>query len=511
MNQLKIGSFLSYLQMALSIIIGIVFTPITIRLLGQNEYGLYNTVASTISMLLLLGLNFNSGYIRYYAKYKKEKDTDSIYRLNGMFLLIFSLIGIVTFICGMFLTNHLPLIFSDGLTSEEYGIARILMLLMTINTSLYFPMSVFSTIVSAHERFIYLKVLGILRTIIGPLLTIPVLLLGYGSIGMVTVTLIISILTDLSYLFYTLKYLGERFWFNSFEKGLLKSLFVYCSFITINSIIDQVNWNIDKILLGRFRGTAEVAVYSVGYSLFHYYLMFSCAISGVFTPRIHKIYNEWKDKPEELNQRFTDLMIRVSRIQYLILGLIASGVVFFGQAFLHFWVGDGFEKSYYVALLLIIPASIELIQNLGIEIQRAENKHQFRSFAYLIMAFINLFLSIWLCQIYGAIGSAIGTALSLILANGLIMNIYYYKKCGINIPLFWKTILHMSWGLLPPVIFGIVIRKIIPMTSLLRLVLCILLYTLVYACSMWRLGMNNEEKELVRNFVRKFTTRHSKG
>ena len=71
-NQLKAGVILSYLQMALNIIIGLAYTPIMIRTLGQSEYGLYNTISSTISMLSILSLGFNSGYIRYYAKYKKE-------------------------------------------------------------------------------------------------------------------------------------------------------------------------------------------------------------------------------------------------------------------------------------------------------------------------------------------------------------------------------------------------------------------------------------------------------
>ncbi len=503
MDQLKSGTLLSYLQMALSVIIGIVYTPVMIRLLGQNEYGLYNTVASTISMLSVLSLGFNSGYIRYYARYKKEKRKEATYRLNGMFLLIFSIIGAIAFLCGLYLTNHLQLVFSKGLTSEEYRIARILMLLLTINLSVSFPMSVFQTIISAHERFVYLKMLGVLKTVLGPMLTMPVLLAGYGSIGMVTVTLVVSFLTDLLYLFYTTKRLKERFVFGSFEKGLLKSLLGYSGFIALNIIIDQINWNIDKTLLGRFRGTAEVAVYSVGFSLYHYYMLISTSISGVFTPRIHRIYNEWKEQPEELDQRFTELFIRVSRIQYLVLGLVASGVAFFGQVFIHYWVGDGFENAYFVALLLIFPASIALIQSLGIEIQRAENRHQFRSIVYALMALINLGLSIWLCQIYGAVGSAIGTAISLIAANGLIMNVYYYKKCGIDIPLFWKNMMRMLPGAIPPVLFGILITKVFPMTSVLRMAICILMYVVVYACSVWLLSMNDYEKELIRSFVRK--------
>ena len=503
MDQLKLGTLLSYLQMALSVIIGIVYTPVMIRLLGQNEYGLYNTVASTISMLSVLSLGFNSGYIRYYARYKKEKRTDAVYRLNGMFLLIFSIIGIIAFLCGMYLTNHLQLVFSNGLTPEEYGTARILMLLLTINLAVSFPMSVFQTIISAHERFVYLKMLGVLRTVLGPMLTLPVLLMGYGSIGMVTVTLLVSFITDLSYLLYTTRRLKERFVFSSFERGLLRSLLGYSGFIALNIIIDQINWNIDKILLARYRGTAEVAVYSVGFSLYHYYMLISSSISGVFTPRIHRIYNEWKEQPEELDQRFTGLFIRVSRIQLLVLGLVASGVALFGQVFIYYWVGDGFENSYFVALLLIFPASIALVQSLGIEIQRAENRHHFRSIAYAFMALINLGLSIWLCQKYGAVGSAIGTSISLIVANGLIMNVYYYKKCGIDIPLFWKTIMRMLPGMIPPVLFGILITKVFPMTSFLRMAMCILMYTSVFACSVWLLSMNDSEKELIRSFVRK--------
>ena len=71
-NQLKAGAIISYLQMAIQILIGLVYTPVMIRLLGQSEYGLYNTVASTISILSVLRLGFNNSYIRYYSIYKKR-------------------------------------------------------------------------------------------------------------------------------------------------------------------------------------------------------------------------------------------------------------------------------------------------------------------------------------------------------------------------------------------------------------------------------------------------------
>ncbi len=147
-NQLKLGVILSYSQMVLGIIIGIIQAPIVIRCLGQSEYGLYNTIVSTLSMLSILSLGFNSSYIRFYSRYKKEENQEAIYRLNGLFLLIFTIIGLVAFGCGTFLTYNLELVFAGGLTNTEYATAKILMWILTINLAFTFPMSVFQNIIS---------------------------------------------------------------------------------------------------------------------------------------------------------------------------------------------------------------------------------------------------------------------------------------------------------------------------------------------------------------------------
>lgn len=496
-NQLKAGAFLSYLQMALSIIIGLIYTPQMIRLLGASEYGLYNTAASTISMLSILSLGFNASYIRYYSRYKVNEDIKSIEKLNGLFLSIFATIGLIAFICGIVLSNNLTFVFDTGLTDAEYRKARILMLLLTFNLSIGFPMTVFTCIISAHEKFIIQKILGMIKTVLSPLVTLPLLLMGYRSIAMVIVTVSLSLITDLFYLYYVLKVLKVGFSFHDFEKGLVKDMFIFTFFIALNILINQINLNIDKILLARFKGTVMVAVYSVGFALYGYYESFSTSISHVFTPRIHKIVNSFSD----LNERkaaLTNLLTKVGRIQYLILSLIMSGVVIFGRSFIeNYWAGPEYSDSYYVALLLMVPATIPLIQNLGLEIQRAQNKHQFRSIAYFIMAILNLIVSVYLCQLYGAVGSAIGTCCATIFANGFIMNVYYHKRCNIDIILFWKEILRLSRGLIIPIIAGIVITRYINMNSILYFLLCVAAYSALYYISMWFFGMNKYEKQLV--------------
>lgn len=495
-RQIKMGALLSYFQMFMNVVIGLVYTPVMLRLLGQTEYGLYNTVSSTISMLAVLNLGFNGSYIRYYAKYKNEENMDAIYRLNGLFLIIFIVIGIVAMLCGTYLAFNLNLVFKNGLTEGEYATAKVLMLLLTLNLAVSFITNVFSNIISANERFIFLKLIGMIRTVLSPLVSLPLLLMGYKSIALVCVTVTLSFITDAVYVYYVFKKLKYKFYFKNIEKGLFVDLFAFTSFIAINLIIDQINWNIDKMLLARFKGVISVAIYSVGYTLTLYYQMFSMSISNVFTPKIHTIVASNKDIGMR-NKQLTDLFVRVGRIQFIVLALVASGIVLFGEVFIKYWAGDGYNDSYYVALLLIIPITIPLIQNVGIEIQRAENKHKFRSIVYTIMAIINLISSIYLCQIYGPIGSAIGTFASLILANGIIMNIYYHKRCGIDIIKFWTNILRVSIGLVAPIVCGIFLKNYIKTDNMIELIGVILIYSCIYIISMWLVGMDESERDLI--------------
>ena len=502
-RNLKWGSFLSYVQLFFSIVISLFYTPIMIRLLGQNEYGLYQTVLSTVSMLCILSLGFHSGYIRFFTRYRKNNDREAIFRLNGLYISVFLVIGLVAFACVMYLSNHASLLFDKGLTEAEYALAKKLLVILAVNLGVYFPASVFETIISAHEKFVLQKAVAILGTLLSPLVTLPLLFMGFRSVAIVLVSVSINFLTHFVN-FYVVRYrLKQKFYFSGFEKGLMKSLVSFTIFIGLDLIINQINWNVDKVLLARFQGTAQVAVYSVGMSIYHYFSEFASSISYVFTPKIHGIYNQYREDPQRRNEEFTDLFINVGRIQFLLLALLASGVILWGREFIGYWVGEGYEDAYWVALLLVLPSLIALIQNVGIEIQRSMNKHQFRSIAYMLMAIINVGLTIVLCQRYGSVGAAVGTAISLVLANGITMNIYYFKKCGINIPRFWKNIGIQARGLVVPVLLGIGMKRLFPVNSAWMMLAQIAVYTFIYAVSMWLVGMNDFEKSLITGIAGK--------
>ena len=501
-NQRKAGVLLSYAGELVKILVNLIYTPIMLRLLGQSEYGLYQLVYSVVSYLSLLSLGFGSSYLRFFSRYKAINDEDEIARLNGMFMIIFCSISVICLLCGAVMVENIRNIFGTGLTDREYETARILMGLLIINLAMTFPNSVFNCSITAHERFLFQKLLIFLQNLFSPFLTLPLLIMGYGSVGMVSATTLLTFTVLLSNMFYCFKKLHISFKFIGLKIALLKEMWVFTFFIFLNQIIDQINWSVDKFLLGRLVGTTGVAIYGLGGQINTMYLQFSTSISNVFVPKVNKIVATSND-----NVELTRLFTRIGRIQFIVLALIFTGFIFLGKPFMNVWGGEGYGESYYITLWLILPVTIPLIQNLGTEIQRAKNMHKVRSVVYFFIAIANIFISIPLIKIFGPTGAAMGTAISLLAGNGLFMNWYYQKHIGLDMFYFWKEIAKFIPGLVIPCIFGVCLMLFMNVHGLMQIVAYALVYSVVYIVSMYFLGMNQEEKRLVDGPIRKMLRR----
>ncbi|MFR4948354.1 oligosaccharide flippase family protein [Thomasclavelia spiroformis] len=501
-NQLKIGVILSYITMFAQNIIGILYTPIMLRLLGKSEYGLYQLVYSVVSYLGLLSFGFGSAYVRFYSRYKVKDDEDGIARLNGMFITIFLIIALISVLAGSVLVFNVELIFKQGLTHSEISTARILMILMVFNLAVTFPSSVFDSYVTAHECYFFQRVVSLLQTVLNPFLTLPLLLMGYKSISLVVVTTILTVGKFIMNMYYCRKKIDMRFKFKNMQFSLLKEIWVFSFFIFLNMIVDQINWSVDKFILGMFGGTVAVAVYAVGGQINTLYMSLSTSVSSVFIPRINTIVADNDD-----NNQLTDIFTRVGRIQFIVLALVLNGFILLGKYFISVWAGNGYDSAYYVVLLLIIPVTVPLIQNLGIEIQRAKNMHKFRSIIYFMIAIGNVLISIPLTKAYGEVGAAFGTAITMILGNIIIMNWYYHTRVKLNMKYFWSNIFKLFPAILISFCIGLVASKTIVVNSIINFIIVGCIYVIAYFICMYLIGLNSYEKGLFDGAVNKVLRR----
>lgn len=501
--QLKAGTFLTYFQLVLSTAISLVYTPEMLRLLGKTEYGLYSIAATTVSYVNILNMGFASSYVRFYSRDKARNDENAIARTNGLFLLVFVGIGIIAFIAGIALSFSTELIFKDGLNPQEHQTARIIIVILTVSTSYNLLTSLFSSMITAHEEFIFLKSVNIIKTIVSPTLIWILLLRGYKSIMMASITSGLILLSDTIYVLFCLFKLKVKFKFDRINFRDFSEISAFSGFIALNSIVDQINWSVDKILLGRYWGAAYTAVYSVASQVNSIYMQLSTGISNVFIPRINKIVAEKRPFNE-----MDDLFIKIGRLQTIVLLPVIMGFIFFGKQFITLWTPEGYSDSYYIALLLMVPTTIPYIQNAGVTIQTAMNKHQFRAILYAVMAGINFLLSILLCKRYGGIGCALGTAVSIIIANVIIMNAYYQKGLGLNIKRFWKELCSFLPTIIVLVIAGIFVKRFLAINSYLRLMLYALLYVGVYCVTVYCFSLNKHEKNIFNNLIIKVVKHH---
>ena len=194
----------------------------------------------------------------------------------------------------------------------------------------------------------------------------------------------------------------------------------------------------------------------------------------------------------------------------MLLMLVLTGFIFVGRTFILAWGGADYEGAFSIALMLMVPVTIPLIQNLGIEIQRAKNMHQFRSKVYIFMALGNVAISIPLGMRWGGLGCAAGTAISLLLGNGLVMNLYYHYRIGLDMVRFWRSIGSTLPGMMIPVATGIAAVKLFSFKGYPGVLVFAIPYTLVYCACIWCLSMDESEKALVHSAIHKLQGRRKR-
>ncbi len=497
-NQRKVGAILSYVSIIITTLIQLIYTPFLIKMLGQSEYGLYSLANSIIGYLTVLDLGFGNAIIVYTAKYRATNNIEAEQKLHGMFKIVFYIIGLVAMIFGIILFFNVNNIFGNTMSDIELQKTRIMMLILTFNLGITFGFSIYTSIINAYEKFVFQKVLAIISTLLKPALMIPLLFLGYKSIELTIIITLVNVIVMLSNYFYCKNKLRLNIKFKGFDRILFKTILGYSIWLFIGSIVDKANWSVDNFVLGAVSGTVAVSIYSVAAQLNTLFINLSTAVSNVLLPKVSKMVAK-----KASNEELTNELIKIGRIQYYIIFLMCTGLILFGRQFLDLWVGQDYKEAYYVALILIIPVCIPLIQNLGISIMQAMNKFKFRSISMFIMAIINVIISVFLAKAYGPIGAAIGTGISLILCNGIIMNIYYYYEIKLDVIKFWKSIINMTIKFIIPIIIIVPILYCTNLSNIMDMVLLIPLYCILYGIVCYLLVMNEYEKGIIKTVLLK--------
>lgn len=498
-NQRKIGVVLSYLLIMLHAAIGFIYVPILLHFMGRNEYGLYQLMGSLIAYFSVMDFGLTATVIRFYTKYQSLDDHEKMNNVIGLSKRLYSILTVLTLVLGVFIFFNIENIFGNSLTNYEIVESKKIFIMLLINIVITLMTNVYSSLIIANEKFVFIKSLSIIQEILQPIAVVSILAISPKAFTMTLILTVSNLIVGLIKVLYTDKILGIKGKLKFLDKELLKNIIRFSVSVFTVSLVDQVFWRSNQVLLGIFLGTSTVAVYSIAAQIYMNYMPISTVIQGVYLPKVTKsVMSNISDK------ELSDFFIRIGRIQFMMLSAILIGFILYGQDFINLWVGKNFNEAYWITLIILIPFTIDLIQNIGLTIMQAKNQYSFRAKLYIIMAFLNIVLSFILIPKYGVLGTAIALGFSLFIGNGIIMNVYYYYKVGINIPLFWKRILSIIPSFIIPVSIGYLIKWFITITNFASLGLAVIIFILVYMISVWTIGMDDFERNYFVSAISKF-------
>lgn len=497
-SQIKAGAILSYINIGIGNIIPLLYTPLMLSLLGQSEYGLFKIASSMTSYLSLMALGIGSAVTRYMIKAREEGGEEAEERTFGLFHLIFQGIAVLTCLVGAIIICNIDVFYEDALNQLQLERMRILVGIMVLNMAVGFSATSYNAAVITHERFVFSQGLNILSTVGIPVLNIVLLLLGYGSVGMASVSLGVNVICRIIYVLYVRKKLALKPRYSCMPRHYVQDILKFSFWILVGNIASKLYNATDTVIIGMIPTLATVgaAIYSVGTTFSNIMFSLAQAIPSLFAPKANKlVFSGATDK------QISDLVIKVGRLQAYVVALVACGFVAFGKQFIHWYAGTEYTQSYWIAVIIMIPNCIPLVQSVAHSVMQAKNLHRFRAVLYLIIALVNVIATICLIRPLGLIGAALPTGIAFLIGHGLILNLYYWKCVKIDIPRFWKRVVPIfSIGAILS-LATCLLSRVIDFYSFKMLFLGIVVYTGLYLGLSFILVMNDDEKKEIHKMI----------
>lgn len=445
-RQRKFGLMLGYLSIALRNVLGLLLIPFIIHHVGVDEYGVYSLVSSIILYLIILEMGLANTAIRFLSKYQAENDLSGQSLFIGLMLMIYTVITFIAMSVGYGFYLQLENIFSSSLTPNEVELLKQTFAILMVNIAITLMSNTFTGVITAKERFVFETGSQILLFVLRCILVVVALSQGASIVAIVVIDTVINAIQMVLRVGFVYGKLKIRPTFSGIDRPLVKEVFVYTLFIALNVIVNQINWRVDNFIIGIMVSSAAVAVYNIGNQLILSFIAFASAISNVFAPKIVKMVT-LKATPEEI----TSELIRIARMQMLVLGFVLSAFVVFGPLFLDLFVGEGFRQSFWVALLPMLPFMFVLAQSSTNAVLQAMNKHKVRSLLLMATAIMNILLSIFMVDKYGLVGAAGATAITLFIGELVGVGIYLSRVIKLEMLRFYAQ----GFGFIIPALIAV--------------------------------------------------------
>ena len=417
-NQIKVATLVSYISIAVNIISGLLFTPWLIHQLGDGDYGIYS-IGTSIITLLIMDFGISEAVAKYVAQYRTEGKEEKVTELLSLVTKIYLILALIFLVLFSVLYFFLGNIYA-GLTAGELIKLKNVYIIIAIYNVFAFAFTPLSGIMLAYEHLVSLKLCDIVLRLLTIVITIIAIINGLGLYSAVMANAIAGVAV-IAYKLYIIQS-NHRFKIDLAyqDNDLLKKIFSFSVWVALLVITQRCIYSITPSILGALSSSNEVTLYSVSSALEGYAYSFGSVISTLFLAKITRQLESGD------HEGFNKLIITTGKIQFLLCVIILGGFICVGNDFINLWMGNGYEITYIMTVILLIPSIFIwpfMTASVGLTVA---NRVKGPALVNLGTACINILME---CILVGKLG-AFGAVLSIVVANSFkgIALIFVYKK-----------------------------------------------------------------------------------
>lgn len=448
---IKVGIVLTYISLAVSLVGSFFVTRLLLNVLGDSNYGLLSFCNSITSWFTVITSSLGGSFLFFVNKELKEKGTEK--ETNSIMFKILGLLALLSFILLGAILGVLKLTKFElpNYSHEENNLIFLLLLLSGASVCITISMSVFSLYLNYKKAFIFKRSFQIVMLLATYGLNLGFVLLTGSVIAIAVVSCCVAVFSGVVTAIYAIKVKKMAIGHISLKdnKALIRQISGYSFYLLLAAITSNLHTNIDKTILGTMVDAASVTTYQLSITFLVHINTLAYTFTETLAPAIHEHYQKGDDGGART------LCQRISSIQLMVVFFIVGGYVSCGRYFTLLWLGESRLTVYPLTCALMAIYAFPWCNSSHLESLKAINKHKFSTIVSVSAALANVLVSVilvfFLPKEYAVWGCVIGTGLTKIISEYILLPVYFRKTLGANLAAMFlnagKFVLYTGVGL----------------------------------------------------------------
>ena len=476
---------------------GLFLSSFLLRKLGATEYGVYQSIASFANYLVLLQFGTGTAMTRNISmclgrrasKEEIDRNTATIWTVSCLLALV------ILVISGVFY-SQIHNVYAATMSLEQIGQAQKIFGLGAAYLILSFLSQTVSGVALAYEHYHFSSITGIARNILRTVMLVLCISIDTDAIVIAQVDLALYSLIFAVTIFYCKVHFHSCLLFGRVDSKVLVAVAPFCAAMFLQTLVNQANNNVDKFLISVILSPESVSMYSVGLYIFSVFSSLTTIPISLYAPAVSKKIGGGCTAAQVSRE-----LVTPCRITVLIGGGVLFGFLAVGRPFVALVYGKEYLQAWVIALILMVPAFLNMVNGVLVNVLDALNKRIVRSAILVGVTLCNILLTLIALRRFGIVGAAAATAVCTLIGQVLIMNLYYSKRLNVPVLYLWREAFRglLIWLAIACVVAGTVTFFI--SNSLVSSIAGGIVFLCVFCAGFLAFGAKKEEKEELKRFL----------